>query len=218
MSPLELDEAIDYWQEQPTRIILLAGRRGTGKDEVQDYLLAHYPHMPIYRIADGPTGVANFLRIEPTRAVQHALFGLNKLLYPILGESAYKRLVAMRLDEDQPAHAIVAALRTEEEYKEFVVKRKGILIGLCALPKVRFGRTRIRAQMGSLEKNDEGTFTFEEFMGNQEKQTGEYHPIEREIDLIVDRAHFIIENNFDKLEPFHAELANVTNKLGLNSP
>lgn len=217
MSPLELDEAISYWQEQSTKIILLAGRRGTGKDEVQKYILARYPHMPTYRIADGPTGVANFLRIEPTRAVQHALFGVNKLLYQILGESAYKRLVTMRLDEDRPAHAIVAALRTEEEYQEFVVRRRGILIGLSASPEVRFERARTRAQMGASEKNDEGTFTFQEFMGDREKQTGEYNPIEREIDLIVDRAHFIIENNFDMLDPFHAELAKAMSQLGLKN-
>lgn len=208
-----LQKIITAWHQQDIKVIAIAGKRRTGKDIAQDYIKGKFPRIAHYRIADAPAEIAKILRIEPSREIFHALFGVNKLLYDILGESAFKRRVSVLLREAKPPVALVAAIRTEEEFREFVTNWGGILIGLHASPEVLYERAKRAAGIGG-EKSDEATFTFEVFMGDPEKGTGEYHPIEREIEGIVARAHFIVENNFSTLEPFHAEINEVMNRLG----
>ena len=136
----------------------------------------------------------------------HALFGVNKLLHPLLGESAYKRRVAKILDRERPRLAIVEAVRTKEEYEEFVVKRKGILVGTKADDLVRYGRSLADAK--KREKQDESKMSFQEFMAR------ERHPTEREIDWITNRAHFILDNSHDKKTPFYGAIDKIMRRLG----
>src|SRR3989338_3988979 len=126
----KLKRAVADWRRQKVRLIVVAGRRKSGKDVFVDYVMRHYSGFKHYRIAEAPILIARILELPPDRKVQQALFGVNKLLYPLLGESAYKRRIARMLDREKPRFAIVEAVRTKEEFTEFVVKRKGILIGV----------------------------------------------------------------------------------------
>lgn len=197
---------LSSWKRQKTRLFVLAGRRKTGKDVLLSYIMRNYKGFRHYRITAAPL-VAKVFGIEPTRAVQHALFGINALLYPILGESATKRRIAKILDRERPRLAIVEAVRTREEYGEFVVKRKGILIGISANDQVRYERARADAKKIK-EKRDEGTMTFGEFIKKERS------PIEREIDWIVRRAHFVLSNSYKKRAPFYRDIDLVIKKLG----
>ena len=208
-------DTLRAWQARDIKIIAIAGKRRTGKDILQNHIRGKFPTIPQYRIADAPTEIARILRIEPSREAQHALFGVNALLFGLLGESAFKRRVSLMLKEDAPPIALIAALRTEEEYYEFVTKWGGILIGLRASFETLHDRARSAARTGG-EKRDEAELTFQAFMGDPVRGTGEYHPIEREIEGIVARAHIIIENNFDTLEPFHAKIDEALDQLELS--
>ncbi len=194
------------WNRQKTRLLVLAGRRKTGKDVLLSYVIRNYNGFRHYRITAAPL-VAKVFGIEPTREVQHALFGINALLYPILGESATKRRIAKILDREKPRMAIVEAVRTKEEYEEFVVKRKGVLIGTSANDQVRYERAMADAKKIK-EKRDEGKMSFKEFMARERV------PIEREIDWIVRRAHFVLNNSYNKRAPFYRAIDQVMKRLG----
>lgn len=195
------------WKRQKTRLLVLAGRRKTGKDVFLDYVMESYKGFRHYRIADTPALIAKILELPADRRVYHALFGVNTLLYPILGESAYKRRVAIMLDRERPRLAIVEAARTKEEYREFVEKRKGILIGVVADDRVRYERALQDAKV-SQDKRDEGKMTFRQFMAK------EHSPIEREIDWIINRAHFVVNNSHYKKVPFYGAIDEVMKRLG----
>lgn len=195
------------WKRQKTRIIVLAGRRKTGKDVFLDYAMKNYGGFRHYRIADTPALIAKILELPADRRVYHVLFGVNTILYPILGESAYKRRVAIMLDRERPRFAIVEAARTKEEYREFVKKRNGILIGVVADDRVRYERALQDAKV-SRDKRDEGKMTFQKFMAKERS------PIEREIDWIVRRAHFILDNSHNKRAPFYGAIDLVMKELG----
>lgn len=195
------------WKRQKTRIIALAGRKKSGKDVLLSYVLRNYPGFRHYRIAEAPVRIAKVLELPPDRKVLHALFGVNALLYPLLGESAYKRRVAKMLDREKPRLAIVEAIRPKEEYEEFVTKRKGVLIGVTADDRIRYERA-IHDSKGGGEKSDEGKMSFKEFMAREQV------PIEREIDWIVRRAHFVLNNNYKKRSPLYRDIDSVMKKLG----
>lgn len=195
------------WKRQKMRLIVLAGRRKTGKDVFLSYVMRNYPGFRHYRIAQGPDLIAKVLGLPIERRIQHALFGVNALLYPILGEAAYKRRVAKLLDRDKPRLAIVEAARTREEYKEFVVQRKGILIGIKVNDRMRYLRAIQDAKL-SRRKQDEDKMSFSEFMAKESSV------IEREIDWIVRRAHFVIDNSDNKKAPFYEAIDGVMKRLG----
>lgn len=195
------------WKRQKTRLLVLAGRRKTGKDVFLDYIMKSYKGFRHYRIADTPALIAKILELPADRRVYHALFDVNTILYPILGESAYKRRVAIMLDRERPRLAIVEAARTKEEYREFVKKRKGILIGVVADDRVRYERALQDAKVSS-HKRDEGKMTFHKFMDKERS------PIEREIDWIVRRAHFVLDNSHNKKAPFYGAIDEVMKRLG----
>ena len=194
------------WKRQKTRLLVLAGRRKTGKDVFLSYVMRNYKGFRHYRITAAPL-IAKVLEVEPTRQVQHALFGVNALLYPILGESATVRRVAKILDRERPRLAIVEAARTREEFGEFVTNRKGVLIGIAADDQIRYERAVADTRKIS-EKRDEGAMTFKEFMKKESS------PIEREIDWIVNRAHFILDNSSNKKAPFYGAIDGVMRQLG----
>ena len=214
MTKAQLRRAILLWRRQKVRIIAITGPRKAGKDVLADYILGNYKGVRHLRIADAPMLIAKILGLEADRRIYHALFGVNKLLYPIIGESAYKRRVAHILDAEKPKLAIVEAIRTKEEYREFVEKRKGILVGIVAEPQIRYERAVFDAGR-SKEKRDEGKMTFKEFVGHPKKETGEHSPIEREIQWILKRAHFIIENDYKTKEPVYQATREVLSRLGL---
>lgn len=214
MDPHILKNDLTLWHAQKIKIIGIAGKRRTGKDAFLACLEAEYSGITYYRIAEAPVEIAKILRLPPDREILDTLFGVNALLRPIIGESAYKRRVAKLIEEERPACALVAALRTEEEYEEFIVKRGGILIGLRASLEVRFKRTQSAAGSQN-EKSDEATIPLDRFKGDPEKGTGEYHLIQREIDSVVDRSHFVIQNDFDTLPPFHEAIRDVLSALGI---
>ena len=189
------------------RLLVVAGRRKSGKDVLVDYIMKHYRGFTHYRIAEAPVLIAKILELPPDRKVQQALFGVNELLRPLLGESVYKRRVARLLDRERPRNALVEAIRPKEEYEEFVVKREGILIGVTAPDRMRYARA-LRDAKHSAEKRDEGNMTFREFMAHERV------PIERDIDWIVARAHFILENNYTRHMPFHRLVDAVMQELG----
>lgn len=195
------------WKRQKTRLLVLAGRRKTGKDVFLDYIMKNYGGFRHYRIADTPALIAKILELPADRRVYHALFGVNKILYPILGESAYKRRVAIILDRERPKLAIVEAARTKEEYREFVKKRNGVLIGVVADDRVRYKRALQDAKV-SRDKRDEGKMSFQKFMAKERS------PIEREIDWIVKRAHFVLDNSHNKKAPFYGAIDGVMRQLG----
>ncbi|MBI2640830.1 MAG: hypothetical protein HYW91_03020 [Candidatus Sungbacteria bacterium] len=195
------------WKRQKTRLLVLAGRRKTGKDVLLSYVMRNYPGFRHYRIAEAPTLIARILGLASDRRVLHALFGVNKILYPILKESAYKRRVARLLDGEKPKLAIVEAARTKEEYEEFVRNRKGILVGITANDSIRYERALADAKKIS-EKRDEGKMSFNEFMKK------EYSLIEREIDWIVRRAHFVLDNSQNKKAPFYRAIDEAMKRLG----
>lgn len=207
MGDPRLKETIQAWYSKDIRLLALAGKRKTGKTIFTGYLKSKYAPFLHIRIAEAPVMIAELLRLDPTREVLHALFGLNDLLRPVIGESAFKRRAAILLDESKFSLALVESIRTEEEYEEFVIKRGAILVGLYADLKTLYKRAL--SEMDVSEKRDESKFSFEEFVAK------ENHPIEREIAGIVDRAHFKIENNHDSPEPFYAELDVVMYELGL---
>ena len=202
-----LEKTIQEWRKKPVSLLVLTGRRKTGKDVLAEYIMKKYPIFKHYRIAEAPNLIAKILELPLDRKIQHALFGVNKILYPILGELAFKRRVAKILDREKPKFAIVEAVRLPEEYEEFVVKRGGILIGIAADDKIRYARGVGDAKK-SLEKRDEGKMTFEEFM-EREKVV-----IEKDIDWIVKRAHFVIENNYADKEKYYQVIDGIMKTLG----
>lgn len=201
--------AISRWKKRGVRLLVLAGKRKTGKDVFVEYVMKRYPGFKHYRIAEAPTLIAKILELPADRAILHKLFEINKLLYPALGESAYQRRVARLLDREKPKFAIVEAIRTKGEYEEFVLKRRGILVGITADDRLRYERALLDIKKGYKEKRDEGTLTFKEFMSKEKS------PIEREIDWIIRRAHFILENNHETKKPFYREIDGVMRRLGL---
>lgn len=196
------------WRRQKTRVIVLVGTRKVGKDVFLKYVLRRYRGIAHYRIAEAPVRIAKLLELLPERRVLHALFGVNALLYPLLHESAYKRRVAKLLDKEKPRRAIVEAVRTKEEYKEFVVKRRGILVGITADDRVRYGRALFDAKE-SREKQDEGKMTFKQFMDREKSK------IEREIAWITRNAHAVIDNSQDGKAHFYESIDKIMVKLGL---
>lgn len=204
----KLLKTIDKWKKQKTRIIALVGPKKSGKDVFLDYVKRHYGPIAHFRIAEAPTKIAKILELSPERRIQQALFGVNALLYPILGESAYKRRVARMLDRIKPKVAIVEAIRTKEEYEEFAVKRGGILVAVFADPKVRYQRSLLDGVVKK-EKKDEANYTFGQFIEKEKV------PVEREIEEIMEKAHFLLNNNVNKKPQFYAEIDKVMHTLGL---
>jgi len=181
-----LKEKIRKWYRQKTRLIVVAGRKKSGKDVLVDYIMKRYHGFKHYRIAEAP---------------------INALLRPVLGKSAYMRRVSILLEREKPKFAIVEAIRTKEEYEEFVVNRRGILMGVMADGKIRYERA-LQDSRTQKEKRDEGKMTFKEFMQKENS------PIERDADWIVKRAHFVLENNFKTKIPFEREIDKVMTELG----
>lgn len=209
----QLQKTIARAKRSRVCIITVAGRRKAGKSIFVEYLKTQYPGFRHVRIADAPLAVTKVLGLPPDRQIYQALFGINTLLFPILKESVFKRRAAEILDREKPKHAIVEALRTEEEYQEFVAKRGGILVGINAHPKIRYQRTLSDARQ-SKEKQDEAALSFKEFIGDPHKKTGEYRPIERGVGRIIKRSHFILENNSTKTD-FYGEIDEVMRFLGV---
>ena len=209
-----LQKRLREWKKQKTRLIVFCGQRKSGKDVFIQYLKKHYGGLHHYRIAFAISIIAQILDLPSDRKILHALFGVNKILFPILGESAYKRVVARLLDKERPRLAIVEAIRTKEEYQEFVVKRKGMLIGISAPARLRYERA-LRDITKNKEKRDEGRMTFKEFLGDQKKETGEYSPIEREVSWIIKRADFIIENDTQHKRECYPDMENIAAFLKL---
>ena len=83
-----------------------------------------------------------------------------------------------------------------------------ILIGITADDKMRHARG-VEDAKKSLEKRDEGKMTFEEFM-EREKVV-----IEKDIDWIVKRAHFIIENNYADKRKYYQAIDEIMKLLGI---
>ena len=135
-----LKKKLRVWKRLPVRLIVVVGQRKAGKDVLISYIKRRFNIRDHYRIAEGPLKIAEALGLPPSRAVLQKLFGVNALLYPILGESAYIRRVAHLIDSEKPRLAIVEAVRTKEEYEEFAKKRKGILIGVSAPDRLRYLR------------------------------------------------------------------------------
>lgn len=196
-----------YWKRQKIRLLVLAGRRKSGKDVFVEYVMKNYSGFKHYRIAEAPTLIAKILELPADRKIQQALFGVNKLLYPLLGELAFKRRIARRIDHEKPRLAIVEAIRPKEEYEEFVARRGGILIGVVADDKIRYERA-IRDSKNAREKRDEGKMSFKEFMARENAE------IERDIDWIIRRAHFVIENNYKNRALFCREIDKIMLGLG----
>lgn len=203
----KLEKIISLWKRQKTRLIVVAGRKKSGKDVLVDYIIKRYPGFKHYRIADAPAMIAKILELPVDRAILHKLFELNAIFRPILGTSAYIRRVSILLDREKPKLAIVEAIRTKEEYEEFVAKRKGILICVAASGKIRYERA-LKDAKSSSEKRDEGKMTFGQFMQKENSV------IEREIDWIVKRAHFVLENNYKTKTPFYRAVKEVMQELG----
>ena len=207
MTSRNLKKIIQEWHKRSMSLLVLTGRRKTGKDVLLDHIMKKYLVFKHYRIAEAPNLIAKILELPLDRKIQHALFGVNKLLYPILGELAFKRRVAQILDREKPKFAIVETIRLKEEYEEFVIKRGGILIGVVADDKMRYKRA-VQDAKNSLEKKDEGKMTYTEFM-ELEKM-----PVEKDIDWVVGRAHFIIENNYTDKKKYHQEIDKIMKVLG----
>lgn len=214
MNERKLEKVMAEWRRAKPRIIVLAGPRKAGKDKLRLYIKKNYRGFRDLRIADAIVKIAKVLEIEPERRVFHALFGVNQLLRPILGQSAYLRRVGRILDREKPSLVIVQAARTGEEYKELVLKRKGILIGIKADPKIRYERAVADVKRLN-EKRDEGRMSFKDFMGDPKKETGEYSPIEREISSIVRRAHFVVDNNYHSPALFYRNIDEIMKFLGI---
>ena len=207
MQHTKFKKDIRSWKRQKVKLLVIAGRRKSGKDVLVDYLMNNYKGFKHYRIAEAPTLIAKILELPPDRKVQQVLFGVNKLLWPLLGESAYKRRVAKMLDREKPRLAIVEAIRPKEEYEEFVTKRRGILIGVTASGPLRYARA-LRDSKHNQEKRDEGKMSFKEFMSRENLV------IERDIDWIVRRAHFVLDNNYQTHAPFYKLVDGVMQELG----
>jgi hypothetical protein len=200
---------IALWKRMPIRLVVIAGQKKAGKDAFIQYVKRHYAIPHHYRIAEAPAQIATLLGLPRNRAIYQKLFEVNALLYPLIGESAYKRRVAHLIDSEKPHLAIVEAVRTFEEYKEFVTKRKGILVGITAPDQLRYQRALEDTRRGSDEKSDEGKMTFKEFMKR------ETVPIERDIRSIVHRADFVIENRTNDYQPFYKNADVIMQILGV---
>lgn len=203
----KLKKTTSLWKRQKARLIVVAGRKKSGKDVLVNYIMKRYPGFKHYRIAEAPVLIAKILELPPDRATLHKLFEINALLYPVLGKSAYMRRVSILLDRERPKFAIVEAIRTKEEYKEFVVKRKGILIGVAASDMIRYERA-LKDAKNSSEKRDEGKMTFWQFMQKENS------PIEREVAWIIKRANFLLENSHKTKTPFYKAVKEVMRELG----
>lgn len=202
-----LQKVISRWKKQKTRMLVVAAKRKSGKDVFIAYVMKNYPGFKHYRFADAPDLIAGILELPIERRIQQALFRVNKLLYPILGESAYKRRVAKMVDREKPKLAIIESARTKEEYQEFVVKRGGFLVGFRASDRVRYERALSDAGRKN-RKQDEDRMSFKQFMVKERSL------IERDIDWIVNRAHIIIENNYSTPKQFYSHIDQVMAELG----
>lgn len=199
-----ISREVTRWKKQGVRIVAVAGKRKAGKSVFVEYIKNHYPQFQHLRIADAPVKIAKILGISPERRVLHALFGVNDLLRPVLGRSAYLHRVAMILDKERPRFAVVEALRTDEEYKEFVKKRGGILLAFDADAHLRHARA-VRQH----DKADERVMTLEEFI---EK---DHSPLEKEIFNIIKKAHVVFENNYYEKHSLYRDIDFVMRKLGI---
>ena len=206
----KLAKAISQWRRARTRLLVVAGQKKAGKDVLISYFQRNYKNFRHYRIAETPIKIAELLELPRDRRVLQALFHVNDLLYPILGESAYKRLIRRRIDKEKPDFAVVEAVRTKEEYEEFVVKRGGILIGVGAPERLRYERALGDAKKRGSEKKDEKHMSFREFLKR------ETLPIERDIDWIVGHAHFILTNDSDDYPAFYKKIDAVMRELGIS--
>ncbi|MBI2640227.1 MAG: hypothetical protein HYW90_05070 [Candidatus Sungbacteria bacterium] len=205
----QLKKVIARWKKQKVRLIVVAGRRKSGKDVFVDYVMRHYPGFKHYRIAEAPVLIEKILGLPSDRKITQALFGVNKLLYPILGESAYKRRVARLLDREKPKLAIIEAARTKEEFEEFVRARKGILIGVVADDRFRYERAVKDARSAVRgEKRDEKDMSFGEFMKREKLD------VERDIDWIVKRSHFVLSNTGRIKQPFFKKVDAIMSLMG----
>lgn len=200
-------DMLEQWRARTPRLLVIAGLRKAGKTVAISYILKNFQPLSHIRIADAPFRIAEILKIQPSREVYHALFYINELLRPVLGEAAFKRRAAKILDEERPPLALVDAIRTWEEYDEFVRKRGGILIGIHADDAARHRRATGEAAIG--EKEDERSMSLEEFLAKEQ------HPIEREIKAIVARSHILIENNHEDAPPFFDAIDLELGRLGL---
>ena len=207
MKKENLQKVISKWKKQKTHLLVVAAKRKSGKDVFVSYIMRNYPGFKHYRFADAPDLIAKILELPIERRIQQALFRVNKLLYPILGESAYKRRVAKMVDREKPKLAIIESARTKEEYREFVLKRGGFLIGFRADDRIRYERALSDAGRKH-RKQDEDKMSFHQFMDKERPL------IERDIDWIVNRAHLIIENNFSNPKPFYLLIDQVMKQLG----
>jgi len=202
---------ISAWKHLPVRLIVIVGQGKAGKDVLITYIKSRFRIVHHYRIADGPLKIIEALGLSPSRAILQKLFGVNALLYPILGESAYIRRVTHLIDSEKPRLAIVEAIRTKEEYEEFAKKRGGVLIGISAPDQVRYLRAfRDAHRRENREKKDEGEITFKEFMKRERL------PIERDIRWIVGRADFILTNDSDDYPAFYKKIDAVMRELGIS--
>ena len=204
-----LKKKLRAWKRLPVRLIVVVGQGKAGKDVSVAYMKRRYRILHHYRIAEAPAKIAEVLGLSPSRAILQKLFEVNALLYPILGESAYKRRVAHLIDSEKPSLAIVEAIRTKEEYEEFAKKRKGVLIGVTAPDGLRYERALADARRGYHEKRDEGKMTFKEFMAREQI------PIERDIRWIVERADFVIENRTNDYNSFYKKVDSIMHSLGM---
>ena len=111
------------------------------------------------------------------------------------------------LDQDKPKVAIIESVRTKEEYEEFVVKWNGVLVGVKADDRTRYIRALQDAKR-RVRKQDEDKISYRRFISKERSV------IERDIDWIVNRAHFVIENNYKNRAPFYREVDKVMSALG----
>lgn len=207
MKKQNLQKVISRWKKQKTRIVAIAGQRKAGKDVLVRYILKHYPQFLHVRITEPTILIAKILELPPERRIMDTLAGLNKIFHPILGENVMKRRAARIIDRVKPKYAIVEALRPLEEYEEFVIKRKGILIGVTSSPEIRYKRA-VADLKKSKEKKDEGTLSFKKFL-EIDKQ-----PMQKQIKWIVKRAHFVINNDYSAKD-YHARIEEIMEKLGV---
>lgn len=208
MKEKQLQKEISRWKKQKTRLLALTGKRKSGKDMFVDYIMKNYPGFKHYRFTDAPDAFARILELPIERRIQQALFKVNKLLFPILGESAYKRRVAILVEREKPKLALIEAVRTKEEYEEFVVRRGAFLIGFTADDRVRHQRA-LRDVRKKDRKQDEDKMSFAEFMQKERPL------IERDIDWIVNKSHVVIENNFSSPKPLLDLIDKLMKELGL---
>ncbi|MFQ5800532.1 MAG: AAA family ATPase [Candidatus Hydrothermarchaeales archaeon] len=165
-------------------VIGLAGKIGSGKSEIGNYLSKKYGASQ-HRFSQILMDILKRLHRPPEReALQKLGASLRSQLGPDVLVAAFKA----DLDEDQREMLVIDGIRYENEVELLRGFKNNILLFVSAPSEARYERVKKRGEKG------EHNITFEEFKEAEERET------ERYLGVIAKKADYVLDNSGTKEE------------------